>query len=219
MVNYSVSLKGYTLESFLKTARMQEFDVLLKAIQNMKTTCINLTYTYVLQDDMEIHKYTLLCDFLHQNNIQTLIISDVRPYFSEDMEICKIKVPKHIEDIYEYLIDNGINAYLRLNHPLCHYSLKFIERLIQEKHLIMQCAVKRGGGLFFSESLDLVLCNGLQSIVVGSFDKDFLTYNDMINYLIKTKEMMDKLTGYPTKECEACDLWAKCGGCCLLYWI
>lgn len=219
-VTIVVSLKGFNEQSFRTTTATNYFEKMCLAINQLQKLGLPTLFSYSYDSYMSEDSRNEFLIFLRQFNIHDIIINDLRPYCIDNSIIIHPPKVNGMESLIEFLESRSINTYVRLNMILCNYNKEFINRLQNENKLIVQCAVKNGGGLFFSPNLELLLCNGTNT-VIGKFGKDFQDYSELLNYLSTETiaAIYDKLLGYPSSKCTTCHYWKICGGSCILHWI
>lgn len=217
----SVSLKGYSDESFKHITKSNFWEKTCQAIQNINKLGCPVTYTYSYAQTMNCEQMGEFKDFLIRNEIDEIIINDLRPYYGNDGSIIKPLCTEGLEELVSRLEEADISVYLRLNHPLCNYSDNWLQNIREKGSLITQCAVKKGGQLFFSPHLELVPCNEFYEVILGKFLRDFSNYDELI-MLWNSHEIRDfytALAGCPQYQCKLCNKWSICGGSCILHWL
>lgn len=215
-----ISIKGYNDRTFKTTTGYDYFQKMCLAIDQVQNTDFPLMYSYTYDSCMSEIMQQEFLHFLHRLSIRDIVINDIRPYFIKKGN--KIFHPSIIDGLprfIEFLQLNGVRTYVRLNRPLCDYNRNFVNKLLNEERLIVRCSVKSGGGLWFSPSLELQLCNGID-IVLGKYGKDFQNYNELLSYFSSDAmtNIFNRLSGYPRMKCISCDYWTICGGGCILRW-
>lgn len=216
----SISLKGYDKISFLSTTKVDKFEYLCQAIDNLNNCNIPVTYNYVFSTNISSDERGKFLSFLKKFEISKIIISDARPYISEG-KVIHTNIIDNLDELFYYLDSNGVTSYFRTNHPLCEYNSKFIEYLLNNNKIISNCALKRCNGYFFSSSLELIPCNELYKVNLGRYKLDFNNFEEL-NQLWHSQSITNfyqKLSGYPQLNCIKCNMWNICGGNCILHWI
>lgn len=217
----SVSLKGYDESSFYRTTQLNSFNQLVTAIKNLVDTEIDVKFTYTYASPLKITQIRVFIDFLKELGIRQIVINDVRPYLVETDMVKKFSIVEDIDTFILNLHESGIVTYFRPSNPFCKYKDNFIKNLIDQGNILSSCAVKLKQGMFFSDRLELIPCNELASIVFGTYNKDFKTFSELVEFWNTPwiRKFYDNLSGYPQLECKQCDLWRQCGGSCILHWI
>ena len=217
----TLSIKGYTEKTFLETTQVNGFGLFQNALQNLNTIKNRITYTYTCSQNMSGKELQEFADFLNENQIEHIVITDLRPYQTLQGQFIKPEALKCLQDMYLCLRERQIDCFFRLSQPLCRYSEDFIEQLLYDKHLITQCIVKCGGGACFTPSLELIPCNSMDFAAIGKFEKDFFDYESLRIFLFseKIRSAFKRMASCPLEKCENCRMWKICGGGCFMYWI
>lgn len=216
----TLSIKGYDEKSFFEVTGNKCFDALCDAIYNIQKRGVPRTYTYIYDRELNAEERLKFISFLDKYHISQLVISDLRPYKKRGKKNFFPESEENLDELIYQLIGRGVDAYVRLNLPLCEYSKQFVFWLIQKRRLFTSCAVKRRQGFFFSSELDLIACNQFGDYSLGKFGTDFSNYEELCEYWNddSIKNIFKKISGYPMEKCVTCNLWRICGGGCILNW-
>lgn len=217
----TISIKGYTQESYFSTTREENgFNRLCNAIDNIKSEDIPCLYTYVYSDKKENFNKRIFYDFLLDRKIKRIIISDLREYSDKKCSYHALSCVAGYEETIKYLDQKGIEVFARISRPLCIYSKDFIQWLVTKGRLISTCAVKSRNGFFISSNLELIACNQLENCSFGAFETDFVDYKQLCELWDSkaVRDFYEVLSGYPQEKCITCSWWKICGGGCVLNW-
>lgn len=217
----TISIKGFNEKTFKEFSNEISFSEFCSAIGNIreKEKLIRVNYNCT-----EILSQSILSDFvqfLRYYRLHEIVLHDIRPYATESGEVIKGNSSEALQYIAQELEKAGIVSYIRLNQPFCRYDSNFLEQFLNSKRVMSTCAVKKQQGIFVDSDLNIILCNELRHIVMGSYQKDFWDYKNMIEVYRKQDiiSLYNKLAGCPMQKCIKCDMWEKCGGSCILHWL
>lgn len=217
----TISIKGFNEKTFKEFSNEISFSEFCSAIGNIreKEKLIRVNYNCT-----EILSQSMLSDFvqfLRYYRLHEIVLHDIRPYATESGEVIKANSSEALQYIAQELEKAGIVSYIRLNQPFCRYDSNFLEQFLNFKRVMSTCAVKKQQGIFADSDLNIILCNELRHIIMGSYQKDFWDYKSMIEVYRKQDiiSLYNKLAGCPMQKCIKCDMWEKCGGSCILHWL
>lgn len=217
----SISLKGYDESSFYRTTQINGFNQSMSSIRNLLDTKIDVKFTYTYATPLDINQIRIFVNFLKDLGINQIVINDVRPYFQETDKIKKSSIVDNTDTFILSLCKSGIITYFRPSNPFCQYNDNFIKKLMDQGTILSFCGVKLRQGMFFSDKLELIPCNELPSIVLGTYNKDFSNFLELVNLwnTPRIQTFYENLSGYPQLKCKQCDWWKQCGGSCILHWV
>lgn len=214
----AMSIKGFNKETVLLNTGVDCYKNQVNAIRNIKKYHIDCMFIYVLNKVLLQEEINCFIDFIIQNEIDKIVISDERPSFISKKVLSEPCFYPNLNVLDDLLVRNGINTIFRLNEPLCKYNEKFILKLIEQKRLITGCGL-RTKGLFFSSQLELIPCNEVYASI-GKYKKEFGDYKSMTDYL-STEPIVrfyQKISTFNNIKCKDCSLNKICRGGCLLFW-
>jgi len=222
----SVSLKGEDRETFRSVARKDEYDTVMKAIENCRKNRIKTSVSMVLTNDnipsfinglAEAEKHgasSFHLSFCYEFNTSTSIINNFR---IEEI----LKLPDKFEKCYDELrqrIKSKFNLFQTL--PFCLWDNNLLKRMQKDNTMTSICQLLKGKGLLFDTDGSLIPCNAMHSIKLGKFEKDFDNADTLIKYRFSNNlvNIYNKLRGVPSEECLSCDKLRYCGGGCVCQW-
>lgn len=213
----TVSLKGYDEKSFFYVTKSDCYKTLLKSLYNINNSRLFKSFIFTFNAEI-LRNISLesLHNFLVNNEISNIIISDTHPFFFNGKVITSTCCFDEMYSIYRYLTKRNIDVIMKLNHPLCEYNKEFVDLLIKHNKLISTCTVRKGGGLFFDSSGNLILCNTLYDIKMSQISGN-MNLKSILDKLNSDKKYDLFLKCIP--KCKNCLYFMFCGGSCILNWF
>ena len=104
--------------------------------------------------------------------------------------------------------------------PCCVWDQNFLALMIKDKTIAKPCQLICGTGLLFDTQGNLIPCNAMYPIKLGTIGKDFTNFNSL-NYYLATENIVKQyntLRGVADPKCLECNLRNFCGGGCSNFW-
>lgn len=222
------SIKGFDKESYLNNTKVDAYDDIQVAIDNIKNSNkIGGIYTVVVTEDV-LDRLEEVARMVNKDKNKKLLLILCGPVFNQNgyVENNYIldpnKVIKKIMNKYEK-IDEILEGRLMIEQslPLCLWKKEFINKLKAKNQLKTGCHVYRHSGIIFNTKGEIIVCNSLIDFPIGKFGVDFSNKEEFEEFWKsdKIKELYENIYKYPTEQCESCAEFDDCLGGCPLKWF
>lgn len=126
-----------------------------------------------------------------------------------------------IEAAHRLLKDKAVSYGFNVLTPLCQFDKEILRELIEAKLMVTCCHVQGGRGVVFGTTGQVLPCNHMHDIPLGSYGTDFVTFAEFKDFWegSKAQEFRQLTRRYPSHRCVGCELWGICGGGCVLRWL
>jgi len=223
---FSISLKGENRNNFLEITGQDRYEDVLKGISNCISLGAKISVSMVLTED-NIDTFLEGVKELAKIGVNHFYFSFC--YEFDTSKECKkylsLNNPRTIvrkfTENYETLneITNG-KFHLFESFPLCLWERELIEKLNERKQIKSVCQLLRKSGLIFDSKGNLIPCNAMPNIKLGTLHKDFRNAKGLMNY-VKNPEFIsvyNTLCSVPDEKCLECIDYVNCGGGCVCHW-
>ena len=104
--------------------------------------------------------------------------------------------------------------------PCCVWDPNFLALMIKDKTIAKPCQLVCGTGLLFDTQANLIPCNAMYPIKLGTLGKDFNDFNSLKAHLATedVTKQYNILRGVSDPKCLQCNLRNFCGGGCSNFW-
>lgn len=222
----SLSLKGEDATSFFDVTGFDDYEIVLKAIQNLVLKKCKFAVSMVLTEK-NIPSYLIAIKNLKELGVNHFHFSFCyeMSYSEEYKETLKKNNPKimirefcktyhELDQItqHQFNLFNGL--------PLCIWPQKYIRKMREKGQIISVCQLLKKSGLIFDSQGNLIPCNAMTEIKIGKIDEDFTDFSTFLQHIEKKefKGVYDTLTGLPSEKCLQCKWLPYCGGGCVCQW-
>lgn len=219
-----ISVKAANPKDLLDVAKSHKFDKLrigLRRAISLPQSSVSVTHNVFYVGKLpELAKFVFDLGAFHLriDFCQTIFEAGeaVNKFMIESKEIVS-----EILECYGELMDisNG-KLLFGMNMPLCLWPVDFIKTLIERKQINTVCHVIKRRGLVFGIDGQILMCNALFDFPLGKLEKDFDNANSIMNLLNRPDILSyyDKISSYPSSQCQNCGIYDWCGGGCPLKW-
>ena len=220
--NINISLKSTTEEGYKENVGAYGLINALTGYKNLEKNGLTPTVSYVITNSSikEIEELIELCGDFGINNIS---FQYVKPIIKKDsdpiMDLQDMGI--HICKLYELMEMSGIRWSVEISFPLCLIPDEYRDKIVNSGKIYSGCHIRRGSGVVFDTDFRIIPCNHFVNMPfidspVKSIDKEsIISLRNSDEY----KRFQDRISKYPGKKCENCELWDKCGGGCFTRWI
>lgn len=218
----ALSFKGINHQSYQQCTRRDRFDDFIWALRNLQKAFVPVSFNFICSEDLlQPSMMDQAIHFIQEVELPFVVLSDLRPFFKGDRVCYHYYTIPAFEMFCMKCLQNKIDVIVRPNNPLCWYSRNFIEEMLTQNRLHVQCAVKGGNRLHFAPNLNLILCNEFHHVFLGKKGENYNSPQQFVLHLasIQNDSNLQKLISVPSPICSSCLLWTICGGSCLMHWI
>ena len=221
---FGISIKGENSEEYIKVAKVDRFNEVMTALDNlierdcrfstsMVLTCQNIPN--IAKGLKEIFKKKIRMislAFCYEFNYSAYANEE----FKKNNHPCQLinLFMKHYDEI-----DQATQGRFRLGQsfPACMWDQDFLEHIYSKGQMSAVCCLVRGSGLVFDTDLSLLPCNPMTELKIGKYGVDFTDKDSLVEYLHsdKLKKIYSRLRGIPSIKCKGCKLFPRCGGGCV----
>lgn len=221
--SFSLSLKGSDREEFKQITGYDNFDTVLKAIENLSKAKVKFAISEVLTND-NIDTYCKGLEAAYASGARNFHLS-----FCYNFNTGTVNFDYREKNNPQKLVDGFMRNYDRLNKvtkghfnlfqalPFCLWDESFIQTLVKRKQINSICQLLKGTGIIFDEQGYVIPCNAMHKIKIAQIGKHFTSLNELLN-LYRTEEvsvLFNKLRGLPDEKCAECNKLKYCGGGCV----
>lgn len=224
--SFSISVKGENPQKFRAITGKDEFSTVIRGIKNCLANEAKVSVSMVLDED-NIDSYLEGVQYLSEIGVQHFRFSFCYEFDTtgECKKFLASNNPKRI-------VTKFINSYDKLNRitngrfslfeslPLCIWDKKFIELLEKRGQIKTVCQLLKRTGLIFDSKGNLIPCNAMPSIKIGSLYKNFKNASELKKYA-ETQNVLriyNMLCSVPDEKCLNCSDYINCGGGCVCNW-
>lgn len=221
------SIKGFDKVSYKNNTKIDAFDEIQKAIENIKNSKIGGIYTVVVTEDV-LDRLEDVARIVSKDKNKKLLLILCGPVFNRngyvenDFILNPNRVIKGIMDKYDK-IDEILDGRLLIEQslPLCLWEKEFINKLERKKQIKSGCHVYRHSGVIFNTKGEVIVCNSLTDFPIGKFGVDFSNRREFEEFWTsdKIRKLYENIYKYPTEKCENCAEFSNCLGGCPLKWF
>lgn len=222
----SISLKGENREVFRDITGVDAFNKTIEAITECKRNNMKVSVSMVLTED-NIMTYLDGIEEVVEAGADHIHLS-----FCYEFDINQYKDQKILINNPHKLVTNFMKGYDRLNKitkgkfelfqsfPLCIWDPADIKALEARNQISTVCQLLRQSGLVFDSNGNILPCNAMPTIKLGSIYKDFNTAKQLQTYINQPEitEVYRTLCGVPDEKCMTCNDYINCGGGCVCQW-
>lgn len=218
----NISIKGVGNKQYFSVAGLECFDHIINAIKIVMREEINVTVSYVLNEN-NMDSVLKLVKILNENNIKNLRLSFCYPEVIGNEDYYHnnplVLIDKFCQ-IYEKLDEIFPKFILHQSLPLCIWDRAVLEKMKKKKQIKTVCQIHSKGGLIFDTDFNLLPCNALYDISIGKYGVDFNDGEEFKKYFYsyKIESVYRKILKAPSKKCSDCVDFSDCGGGCILNW-
>lgn len=225
-----LSMKGWDKQSYIDRTKNDEFNQVIKGIENLSHEEIDFSVSFVITKD-SINDY--IKAIIAAKKAGAYRFGFMFAYdFSNLYKGCKPGKYNFQEEIFNFtdsfekkydelcnLTDNKM--VLMSVFPLCVWSKDFIQKVKNNGHLESICQVLRHTGLVLDTNLNVIPCNGMHNVYLGKYGDDFTDAASFSNFWARNDVSLffKRIRNLPSGECNSCDLLDVCGGGCQSNWF
>ena len=223
-----LSLKGVCREDFTTVTKCDEFNKVMKAIENISKTKISCKVSMVITRD---NCYNFIDGieralYYGANSFQLSICHDFNRLYGNtsnfNIEKDVFEVVNGVIKNYEKMnmITKG-NFFIHQSLPLCLWPKEILNKMIERNQLVTSCQLLQKSGLVFDPFGNVLPCNAMMNVKVGTYGQEFNNKETFMSFWEsdKIKEYYTCLRKLPDKKCVNCEFLRYCGGGCVSNWL
>ena len=223
----NLSMKGWSLESYLQNTGVDGYGTMQKAIQNIANSPLESIVSFVISPE-NVDSYLVAVTDACAWGASYIYLS-----FEQNFSILDGKQsPQELSQIF-HMIDCFMESYEQLqgitrgnfalhqSFPLCIWDSKFIEKLRENQQIFTSCQLLERSGLVFDTNGALLPCNSMYQVPIGKFGVDFTSKQDFELFWNSSRicKIYEHFARLPSYICEPCQERTQCGGGCIANWF
>lgn len=227
--NIIVSLKSATKMGYVRDTHKDAYAVVLRGLANLKARDngkLKYTLSVTLCGSI-VREFDEMIATIFESGATNVSFDTERPIIVNNGIQYDGLTPREIADLLVeaypkmgLLKEGGINYYVYITHPFCLFPKWYIDTLTESGRLMSGCQMFGGTGIIIDEQGRILPCNHFCSSGLGSVD-ECKTGQGYISWRKQEPviRFYERMTDYPTRQCETCPQWQICGAGCRINWF
>ena len=226
----SMSIKAFNDDDYKRYTGLNDFSRILQAIKNL----VDLDMDFVLSTVISTYSIDNLLEgltMLKDTGVKKINMSFCYNYDEDGSSIEEYKksicgnpyvLARKYQSIYFDLKKSMGDCKFILSQtlPCCVWDQNFLALMIKDQTIARPCQLINGTGLLFDTEGNLIPCNAMYPIKLGTIGKDFKDFESLKEYISKDDvvKKFNILRGVADEKCLECNLKNFCGGGCSNFW-
>ena len=225
----SISIKGCSDREYAAFTNIHKaYTKVMNAIQNVNFFGIKLSVSFVLTNDIMKNFLDTIIE-CRKNGATHISLSFCYDFSNIEGRAGIYSIEQNIlqvldcfELMYEKIHETTKGDFrIKQSLPMCAWSDNIIQNMEARGQISYTCQVLKQSGLVFDSKLRVIPCNAMHKIVLGEYEVDFSSEDELEKFL--NSEKIDLVyqcfKTLPAKECYRCEKKIKCRGGCISNWF